>query len=381
MVRRSSAIVRSGVPAERPALHLLGLLGGQRLIELGEGVAVLCLLSVPSRTSTPAGWALPSAWAAGWPSASASSALPASTGTGVGRGGEGGVQRRARRSAPASPCGPSWPPVGPLRAVEEQPQLGLHLLDVGGRRREGTLQLRDVVGQVGAVGRRSRLGRVSVVHSDPSKYRSWPSTSGSSNHPEPSSITSSDSVPHGTPGDGLLPREIDAQDAPSRRAAVERVRPPPRRGRSGAANILNPLHQKAGPEGWGPRSSRKRGTTAVGLELKAGTRLRSATDTTEVVVVKAPGEPVDLRCGGHPFVAIDAEVTPEGIEAGFDGGTQLGKRYADEELGSSSCAPRRARARSRSARPSSRSRAPSHCPPRTEPDGSVSDQTQTQTQH
>jgi hypothetical protein len=71
----------------------------------------------------------------------------------------------------------------------------------------------------------------------------------------------------------------------------------------------------------------------VGIELKAGTRLRSATDACEVVVVKAPGEAVDLRCGGHAFVAIDADVTPRSVEAGFDGGTQLGKRYADEELG------------------------------------------------
>ncbi|HWF17188.1 MAG TPA: hypothetical protein VG244_13470 [Acidimicrobiales bacterium] len=71
----------------------------------------------------------------------------------------------------------------------------------------------------------------------------------------------------------------------------------------------------------------------MGLELKAGTRLRSATDACEMVVVKAPGEPVDLRCGGHALVAMDAEVTPQGIEAGFDGGTQLGKRYADEALG------------------------------------------------
>jgi hypothetical protein len=71
----------------------------------------------------------------------------------------------------------------------------------------------------------------------------------------------------------------------------------------------------------------------VGIELKAGTRLRSATDACEVVVVKAPGGEVDLRCGGHPFVAIDAEVSPQSIEPGFDQGTQLGKRYADEELG------------------------------------------------
>ncbi len=69
------------------------------------------------------------------------------------------------------------------------------------------------------------------------------------------------------------------------------------------------------------------------MQLKAGTRLRSAADACEVVVVRAPAEPVDLRCGGHPLVAIDAEVTPQGVEAGFDQGTQLGKRYSDEELG------------------------------------------------
>ncbi|HVT41366.1 MAG TPA: hypothetical protein VHD39_00180 [Acidimicrobiales bacterium] len=71
----------------------------------------------------------------------------------------------------------------------------------------------------------------------------------------------------------------------------------------------------------------------MGIQLKAGLRLRSATDACEVVVVKAPGDPVDLRCGGHPFLPSDAEVTPQSIEAGFDGGTQLGKRYADDDLG------------------------------------------------
>jgi hypothetical protein len=69
------------------------------------------------------------------------------------------------------------------------------------------------------------------------------------------------------------------------------------------------------------------------MQLKAGTRLRSATDACEVVVVRAPSEPVDLCCGGHAFLPIDAEVTPLSIEAGFDQGTQLGKRYSDEELG------------------------------------------------
>jgi len=69
------------------------------------------------------------------------------------------------------------------------------------------------------------------------------------------------------------------------------------------------------------------------MQLKAGTRLRSATDACEVVVVRAPAEPVDLRCGGHAFLAVDAEVVTQSTEAGFDQGTQLGKRYSDDELG------------------------------------------------
>src|SRR5580658_8199452 len=45
--------------------------------------------------------------------------------------------------------------------------------------------------------------------------------------------------------------------------------------------------------------------TSVAMQLKAGLRLRSVTDTGEVVVVRAPAEPVDLRCGGHALAAID----------------------------------------------------------------------------
>jgi hypothetical protein len=70
------------------------------------------------------------------------------------------------------------------------------------------------------------------------------------------------------------------------------------------------------------------------MQLKAGTRLRSAVDACEVVVVRTPGEkPVDLRCGGHPFRGVEEEGSPVTVVAGFDGGTQLGKRYADEGLG------------------------------------------------
>jgi hypothetical protein len=70
------------------------------------------------------------------------------------------------------------------------------------------------------------------------------------------------------------------------------------------------------------------------MELKPGSRLRSASDTTEVVVIRTPGDPVDLRCGGHPMRAIEAdESDPAPVEAGFDGGALLGKRYCDEEVG------------------------------------------------
>lgn len=70
------------------------------------------------------------------------------------------------------------------------------------------------------------------------------------------------------------------------------------------------------------------------MDVKPGTRLRSTTDSTEVVVVRAPAGPLDLRCGGQPMVAVDAERGDDlPIEAGFDEGSQIGKRYADEEVG------------------------------------------------
>ena len=66
-------------------------------------------------------------------------------------------------------------------------------------------------------------------------------------------------------------------------------------------------------------------------ELKPGTRLRSVTCTTEVVVVRAPGELVELRCGGRALVGIDVSVPGDvELDAGFAGGTMLGKRYTDE---------------------------------------------------
>ena len=71
----------------------------------------------------------------------------------------------------------------------------------------------------------------------------------------------------------------------------------------------------------------------MGLELRAGSRLRSAVDATEVVVVRPPAEPVDLRCGGHPMIPLESDGPTVGAAPSPDhaGGTLLGKRYVDPE--------------------------------------------------
>jgi len=68
----------------------------------------------------------------------------------------------------------------------------------------------------------------------------------------------------------------------------------------------------------------------VAVELKPGARFRSAVCEAEAVVIKAPADPVDLQCGGHPMVPIGDE-PPAGLSAvpGYDGGAQIGKRYTD----------------------------------------------------
>lgn len=67
--------------------------------------------------------------------------------------------------------------------------------------------------------------------------------------------------------------------------------------------------------------------------LTVGEQLASRTDTTQVVVVRAPSREVELTCGGVPMVPLaelagaeQAEVSPE-----FAEGTQIGKRYVDAQ--------------------------------------------------
>jgi hypothetical protein len=70
------------------------------------------------------------------------------------------------------------------------------------------------------------------------------------------------------------------------------------------------------------------------MELKPGSRWKSAVCDTEVVVVRATAGDVALECGGHPMIA-HADAKPAGLAVAEDhaGGTQPGKRFADEDTG------------------------------------------------
>ena len=69
------------------------------------------------------------------------------------------------------------------------------------------------------------------------------------------------------------------------------------------------------------------------MELKAGARLKSVVCETQVIVVRAPQGDVLVSCGGAPMVAIDVDAPAGSLDPSAADGTQLGKRYADEEVG------------------------------------------------
>jgi hypothetical protein len=73
------------------------------------------------------------------------------------------------------------------------------------------------------------------------------------------------------------------------------------------------------------------------MELKAGGRLRSTVDATEVVVIRAPKEAVEVTCGGAAMVPPEAAGGDQGgggVPASAGGeGAALGKRYVDEPAG------------------------------------------------
>jgi hypothetical protein len=70
------------------------------------------------------------------------------------------------------------------------------------------------------------------------------------------------------------------------------------------------------------------------MDLKPGSRWKSAVCDAEVVVVRPPKTPVTLECGGHPMVPQAAE-KPAGLTLSADhsAGSAMGKRFSDDESG------------------------------------------------
>ncbi len=68
------------------------------------------------------------------------------------------------------------------------------------------------------------------------------------------------------------------------------------------------------------------------MELRAGSRLKSAVCDTEVIAVKAPGGDLDVRCGGVAMVDAGSAVEGGGEPAaGAAEGTMMGKRYVNDD--------------------------------------------------
>lgn len=66
------------------------------------------------------------------------------------------------------------------------------------------------------------------------------------------------------------------------------------------------------------------------MQLSPGTRLKSGTCSTEIIIVKAPADATIITCGGAPM-GIPGEEVETALASEASEGTQLGKRYVNEE--------------------------------------------------
>src|SRR5262249_36082829 len=65
------------------------------------------------------------------------------------------------------------------------------------------------------------------------------------------------------------------------------------------------------------------------MQLKPGTRIKSAVCPTELMVIQAPAGDADVRCGGAPMPGIVGPKRGPGIDPDLQAGPQTGKRYVD----------------------------------------------------
>lgn len=70
------------------------------------------------------------------------------------------------------------------------------------------------------------------------------------------------------------------------------------------------------------------------MQLKPGSRWKSAVCDAQLVVVRPPNAAGELQCGGAPVLPIDDASAPSGnVSADFAEGVMIGKRYTDEGSG------------------------------------------------
>ncbi|MBF6603476.1 MAG: hypothetical protein ITG03_10980 [Sphingorhabdus sp.] len=70
------------------------------------------------------------------------------------------------------------------------------------------------------------------------------------------------------------------------------------------------------------------------MNLKPGSRWKSAVCDSQMVVVRPPKAEGELQCGGALVLPIDDPAEPTGdISPDFSEGVLIGKRYVDEESG------------------------------------------------
>lgn len=70
------------------------------------------------------------------------------------------------------------------------------------------------------------------------------------------------------------------------------------------------------------------------MDIKPGSRWKSAVCTAEMVVVRAPQSAGELQCGGVAVLEHSAPQSPSGEpHEGHSNGVMIGKRYIDEESG------------------------------------------------
>ena len=62
--------------------------------------------------------------------------------------------------------------------------------------------------------------------------------------------------------------------------------------------------------------------------LSTGQRLKSSVCATEIMVIKAPSDDLDLSCGGSSMSADGAE-NGQTVHPDFSEGTTIGKRYVN----------------------------------------------------